>query len=148
MAVLELMATLATALVAVTLGIRLIGGAVTLRSALTVLVLTPELYAPLRSLGAQYHASADGLAAVERIFELIGSGPGAAVGSDAPPEAWDEVRLERVGMTYPGRAGRSSTGSICRSAEARSWPSSVPADRERPRSPGCSSGSAGRTREG
>ena len=104
-AVLELMATLATALVAVTLGIRLIGGAVTLRSALTVLVLTPELYAPLRSLGAQYHASADGLAAAERIFELIGSGSGAAVGIDAPPEAWDEVRLERVGMTYPGRGG-------------------------------------------
>ena len=103
--VLELMATLATALVAVTLGIRLIGGAVTLRAALTVLVLTPELYAPLRSLGAQYHASADGLAAVERIFALIGSGPGAAAGSDAPPEAWDEVRLERVGMTYPGRGG-------------------------------------------
>jgi ABC-type transport system involved in cytochrome bd biosynthesis fused ATPase/permease subunit len=99
------MATLATALVAVTLGVRLTGGAVTLRSALIVLMLTPELYAPLRALGAQYHASADGLAAVERIFELIGSDPEAAVGSGAPPETWDEVRLVRVGMSYAGRGG-------------------------------------------
>jgi thiol reductant ABC exporter CydD subunit len=104
-AVLELMATLATALVAVTLGIRLIGGGVTLRSALTVLMLTPELYAPLRALGAQYHASADGLAAVERIFELIGSGGRAAAGAGTPPEAWGEVRLEQVTLAYPGRTG-------------------------------------------
>jgi ABC-type multidrug transport system fused ATPase/permease subunit len=74
-AVLDLLATLATALVAVTLGVRLIGGTVTLRDALIVLLLTPELYAPLRAMAAQFHASADGLAAAERILGLIDDGP-------------------------------------------------------------------------
>jgi ABC-type transport system involved in cytochrome bd biosynthesis fused ATPase/permease subunit len=70
-AVLDLAATLATALVAVTLGLRLVDGGVTLRAALTVLLLTPELYVPLRALALQFHASADGLAAAERILDLI-----------------------------------------------------------------------------
>jgi thiol reductant ABC exporter CydD subunit len=101
-AVLELMATIATALVAVTLGIRLIDGEVTLRAALTVLILTPELYAPLRALAAQFHASADGLAAAERILDLIGDPEPATTGT-APPPWWDAVRLE--GVTVAGRAG-------------------------------------------
>ena len=61
-AVLDLAATLGTALVAVTVGVRLIGGGLALRAGLIVLLLTPELYAPLRALGALFHASTDGLA--------------------------------------------------------------------------------------
>jgi thiol reductant ABC exporter CydD subunit len=101
-AVLELMATIGTALVAVTLGIRLIDGGIGLRAALTVLILTPELYAPLRALAAQFHASADGLAAAERILDLIGDPEPAASGTAAPP-SWDAVRLE--GVSVAGRAG-------------------------------------------
>jgi ATP-binding cassette, subfamily C, bacterial CydD len=103
-AVLELMATIATALVAVTLGIRLVEGGVGLEAALVVLLLTPELYAPLRSLAAQYHASADGLAAAERILGLLDAVTPSECGRrDAVPEAWEAIRLESVTVRYPGR---------------------------------------------
>ena len=108
--VLDLLATLATALVAVTLGIRLVDGAVTLRDALIVLLLAPELYAPLRAVAAQFHASADGLAAAERILDLIDDEPGpASAGAAAiadrrlPVPDWDVLRLERVTILRPGR---------------------------------------------
>src|SRR6185312_3690631 len=64
--VLELAATLGVALVAVTVGVRLVDGGIGLEAALTVLILAPELYLPLRQLGMQFHASADGLAVAER----------------------------------------------------------------------------------
>ena len=63
-AVLELAATLGIALVAVVVGVRLVEGGLGFEAGLTVLVLAPELYLPLRNLAAQYHASADGLAVV------------------------------------------------------------------------------------
>ena len=69
-AVLELAATLGIALVAVTIGVRLVDGDIGFEAGLTVLLLAPELYLPLRSVAAQYHASADGLAVGERLLEL------------------------------------------------------------------------------
>ena len=69
--VLDLAATLSTALVAVALGVRLVGGTIGLRPALTVLLLVPELYAPIRMVGTLFHASTDGLAAVERILDSL-----------------------------------------------------------------------------
>ena len=69
-AVLELAATLAIALVAVVVGVRLAEGGIGFEPALTILVLTPELYLPLRNLSAQFHASADGAAVAERLLEL------------------------------------------------------------------------------
>jgi len=105
-AVLDLLATLATALVAVELGLRLIGGGVTLRAALIVLLLTPELYAPLRTLGAQFHASADGVAAAGRIIDLIEEGADERpLHAAAPPQSWSVVRLEGVGLEYASRSG-------------------------------------------
>jgi thiol reductant ABC exporter CydD subunit len=105
-AVLDLLATIATALVAVTLGVRLIGGGVSLRAALTVLLLTPELYAPLRALAAQFHASADGLAAAERILGLLEGASAPRSGAvEPPPAAWRAVRLEGVTLANQGRAG-------------------------------------------
>ena len=75
--VLELAATLGVALVAVTVGVRLVDGGLGLQAGLTVLVLAPELYLPLRQLGAQFHASADGLAVAERMLALArGAGRG------------------------------------------------------------------------
>jgi thiol reductant ABC exporter CydD subunit len=102
-AVLELMATLATALVAVALGLRLIGGGVTFRAALTVLLLTPELYAPLRALGAQFHASADGVAAAERILDLIEGDADPPARGSVPVPTWEVIRLEGITLANPGR---------------------------------------------
>jgi ATP-binding cassette subfamily C protein CydD len=103
--VLELAATLGVALVAVTLGVRLVGGGIGLQAAMTVLVLAPELYLPLRQLGTQFHASADGLAVAERILELIDEAPAIdAGGVRIPPSpATAVVRLERVSFSYPSR---------------------------------------------
>jgi thiol reductant ABC exporter CydD subunit len=104
--VLELAATLGVALVAVTVGVRLVGGGLGLQAGLTVLVLAPELYLPLRRLGAEYHASADGLAVADRILGLLESPP--AVRDEgtlaAPDPAVEVVRFERVSFSYPGRS--------------------------------------------
>jgi ATP-binding cassette subfamily C protein CydD len=105
--VLELAATLGVALVAVTVGVRLVGGGLGLQAGLTVLVLAPELYLPLRQLGAQFHASADGIAVAERILALA-EAP-AEVGSAgtllATSPAVASVRFERVSFGYPSRPG-------------------------------------------
>ena len=70
-AVLEFVATLSVALVAVSTGLRLVSGSLDLHTGLVVLVLAPEAYLPLRQVGAQFHASADGLAAAERVFAVL-----------------------------------------------------------------------------
>lgn len=104
--VLELAATVGVALVAVTAGVRLVGGSLGLQAGMTVIVLAPELYLPFRRLGAEYHASADGLAVAERMFALLDA-PGAAArgGTHRPPNpAVVPVRLERVSFSYPARA--------------------------------------------
>jgi ATP-binding cassette, subfamily C, bacterial CydD len=103
-AVLDLAAVVGTALVAVTLGVRLDDGGVGLEPALIVLMLTPELYAPLRGLGAQFHASADGLAAAERMLAQIDATPTPAQRGTALPEiARFGVSLESVTFAYPAR---------------------------------------------
>ncbi len=105
-AVLDLAATLATALVAVALGVRLVSGNVGFEAALTVLLLTPELYAPIRAVGARFHDAADGLAAAGRILDLIGDATAAAPAAPtraAPAPSGCAVRLEQVAFTYPSR---------------------------------------------
>ena len=99
---LELAASLGTAVVAVELGIRLVDGNIGLSIALAILVLTPEVYAPLRNASAQFHASADGLAATARIFELIDLEPTAPERTLPVPERGALV-LEGVSAEYPGR---------------------------------------------
>jgi thiol reductant ABC exporter CydD subunit len=102
--VLELAATLGVALVAVTVGVRLVDGSIPFETALAVLVLAPELYAPLRNLAAQYHASADGLAVTGRLLELIDAPPLVADGpSPAPGARGAAIRLEGVAYSYPSR---------------------------------------------
>ena len=103
--VLELAATLGVALVAVTVGVRLAGGSLGLEAGLTVLVLAPELYLPLRRLGAEYHACADGLAVASRMFELLDATPATGPGGRRvpPSPAGAPVRFERVSFSYPSR---------------------------------------------
>src|SRR4051794_13762638 len=103
-AVLELAATLGIALVAVTVGVRLVDGGIAFEPALTVLVLAPELYLPLRNLGAQFHASADGVAIAGRLLDLVEAPPAVATGTAAPPDPGEAiVRLEAVSFAYAER---------------------------------------------
>ena len=105
--VLELAATLGVALVAVATGLRLVSGSLGLQAGLTVLILAPELYLPFRRLGAEYHASADGLAVAERMFELLDAPSAVPSGGRrlAPSPALAAVRFEAVSFSYPGREG-------------------------------------------
>ena len=61
------MATLSVALVAVTVGVRLAAGGLDLHTALVVLLLAPEAYWPLRRVGAEFHAAAEGVATFEKV---------------------------------------------------------------------------------
>ncbi|RDG38122.1 thiol reductant ABC exporter subunit CydD [Streptomyces corynorhini] len=98
---LELLATLSVALVAVGIGMRLVHGELDLYTGLVVLVLAPEAYLPIRQVGAQYHAAAEGLSAAEEIFTVLETRPPTG-GTDRVPAA---LRLELTGVTvrHPGR---------------------------------------------
>ncbi|MFD5743810.1 thiol reductant ABC exporter subunit CydD [Streptomyces massasporeus] len=98
---LELLATISVALVAVTIGMRLVHGEMDLYIGLVILVLAPEAYLPLRQVGAQYHAAAEGLAAAEEVFEVLET-PVPASGSAAVPEG--ALSFEDVSVRYPGRS--------------------------------------------
>ncbi len=98
---LELLATLSVALVAVTIGMRLVHGDMDLYIGLVVLVLAPEAYLPLRQVGAQYHAAAEGLSAAEEIFSVLET-PVPASGSTEVPS--DALVFEGVTVRYPGRS--------------------------------------------
>lgn len=85
--VLELVATLSVALVAVTVGLRLASGSVDFRVALTVLLLAPEAYWPLRRVGAEFHAAAEGTAALAEADALLGRAAAKPLGSQRPARA-------------------------------------------------------------
>ncbi|MET8618312.1 thiol reductant ABC exporter subunit CydD [Streptomyces albidoflavus] len=97
---LELLATLSVALVAVTIGMRLVHGDMNLYTGLVILVLAPEAYLPLRQVGAQYHAAAEGLAAAEEVFAVLET-PVPHTGAQAPPAG--ALAFEGVTVRYPGR---------------------------------------------
>jgi thiol reductant ABC exporter CydD subunit len=103
--VLELAATIGVALVAVTVGVRLVDGGLSLQAGLTVLVLAPELYLPIRNVAAQFHASADGAAVAGRLLDLVEEPAGGAAPPRRPvPDLQTAtIRLEQVSFTYPGR---------------------------------------------
>ena len=73
--VLELLASLSVALVAVGIGLRLVNGTLDLRTGLLVLILAPEAYLPLRRLGTEYHAAAEGVAAAEAVATILDTQP-------------------------------------------------------------------------
>jgi thiol reductant ABC exporter CydD subunit len=102
--VLELFSTLSVALVAVGIGLRLVDGGLDLRTGLFVLVLAPEAYLPLRQLGAQFHASEEGLAAAEAAFAIIDAPlPPAGADTDVPDLSDGELRVEGVSIKRPDR---------------------------------------------
>jgi len=81
--VLELLAALAVALVAVPIGLRLLAGGLDLYTALLVLFLVPEAFLPLRTAGARFHASVEGLTALDQAFTTLADPPPAARGTPA-----------------------------------------------------------------
>ena len=102
---LEMLATISTALVAVQIGLRLLYGRMSFEAALFVLLLAPEFYQPLRQLGARFHAGMAGVAAAQRIFDILGGGaaaPTAPVPSHpaAAPAGPPAIRFEQVHYTY------------------------------------------------
>ena len=103
--VLELAATLGVALVAVVVGVRLDDGGLTLQAGLVVLVLAPELYLPLRQLGASFHTSADGLAVADAVLALLDETPERRRRREriAPSPSEAPVRLQDVTFAYPAR---------------------------------------------
>jgi thiol reductant ABC exporter CydD subunit len=103
--ILELVATVSVALVAVAIGLRLMNGALGLRTALFALVLAPEAYLPLRQLGANYHASAEGMAAAEQVFSVLRSAPAPhGTRTNFPNPAIGGLEVDRLTVTYPGRS--------------------------------------------
>ncbi|MGP3980686.1 thiol reductant ABC exporter subunit CydD [Streptomyces sp. KR80] len=119
---LELLSTLSVALVAVGIGMRLVQGDLDLYTGLVVLILAPEAYLPLRQVGAQYHAAAEGLAAADEVFAVLETqvpAGGATAAPDATPApgregpspavaervpAGSELRVEGLEVRHPGRA--------------------------------------------
>ncbi len=102
-AVLELVATLSVALVAVLVGLRLATGGLDLHTALFVLLLAPEAYWPLRRVGAEFHAAAEGVATFEAVEQLTERTAGAADDAGAVPAPGGHLVLDDVSVRYPGR---------------------------------------------
>jgi len=103
--ILELVATVSVALVAVEVGLRLMAGQLDLRTALFALVLAPEAYLPLRRLGANYHASAEGLTAAEQVFVVLEAPePQRGTRTSFPDPAVAAIDAEDLRVSYPGRS--------------------------------------------
>ncbi|OYN91500.1 thiol reductant ABC exporter subunit CydD [Parenemella sanctibonifatiensis] len=103
--VLELLATLSVALVAVGIGLRVVYGQVELAAALFILILAPEVYLPVRQVGAHYHDSAEGVAAAEEAFEVIEAAEAEPTGvRPAPDLRQHRIRFEAVSFTHPEAA--------------------------------------------
>ena len=114
--VLELSAAVATALVAVEVGLRLLYGHLGYETALLVLLLTPEAFLPLRAVGAQFHASMEGVAAAGRVFEILDTatpgepqaGPAATALRSATRRSADAVhqaQRRHRGLSWPAPPG-------------------------------------------
>ena len=102
---LELLATLSVALVAVGIGLRVVDGTLDLRTALTVLILAPEAYLPLRQVGVHFHASAEGLAASGRVFEILETpAPPSGRRTDVPDPSRVPITFEAVTVHFADRA--------------------------------------------
>ena len=105
---LELIATLSVAVVAVFIGVRLVHGNFDLQTGLLILILAPECYAPLRQIGAAFHATEDGQEARRQVADLIRSPQGARV-ADGPPSSGG-VEVRNLSVTYPDRKAATVRG--------------------------------------
>lgn len=97
--VLELAASLSVALIAVTIGLRLLGGSMELTAGLFVLLLAPEAFLPLRNVGASYHAATEGIEAASNAFEILDAARDGAGARDGDSARGGAVQGEAVADT-------------------------------------------------
>ncbi len=108
--VLELVATLSVAVIAVEIGLRLLAGRVGFEQAFLVLLLAPEVYLPLRRLGTHFHDGLAGVAAAERIFALLTRpAPQLAPQPQREMPRRPALRLEQVSFAYPSSSAEATT---------------------------------------
>lgn len=101
---LELLASLSVALIAVSIGLRLVNGTFTLQAGLAILILAPEVYLPLRMVGANFHAAAEGLGAAEQVFEVLETDePTSGTRTDVPNPATHAIGVHGLQVSYEGR---------------------------------------------
>jgi ATP-binding cassette subfamily C protein CydD len=102
---LEMLATLSVAIVAVEVGLRLLNGGIDFQPALFLLVVAPEFYIPLRTLGARFHNSTAGSAAAGRIYQILATPPAVSTGARVLPlpvsVAPEVIRFSDVTVHYP-----------------------------------------------
>ena len=112
---LELVATLSVALLAVTIGLRLLNGSISLSSGLLILIIAPEVYWPIRQVASYFHAASDGLEAFNKIYKILekSEGLGNIEISEVLGITWSQLTVN-----YPNRnqviipSGQLNTGEI------------------------------------
>ena len=112
---LELVATLSVALLAVTIGLRLVNGSISLSSGLLILIIAPEVYWPIRQVASYFHAASDGLEAFNKIYKILekSEGLGNIEISEVLGITWSQLTVN-----YPNRnqviipSGQLNTGEI------------------------------------
>ncbi|MDR1394138.1 MAG: thiol reductant ABC exporter subunit CydD [Bifidobacteriaceae bacterium] len=109
-AALELIATLSVALVAVSVGLRLQAGNMDLVSGLAIIMIAPEIYLPLRNVGAHFHASANGVAASSLAFDILAIEPPADGSVPAPDLSQASIEFHDVSVRAAGRAYDAPAG--------------------------------------
>lgn len=102
-AILEFIASLSVALVAVVVGMRLVFGGVDLVTALAAIMLAPEVLMPLRQVGTHFHASTNGIAAADAAFEILDTPVDQPGSVPAPDLRENPLRLHAVSVRPPGR---------------------------------------------
>ena len=112
--VLEFLTTLSVALVAVEVGMRLVFGNISLFHGLAVIMLAPEVFEPLRQVGAQFHASANGVTASKAAFDIIEEAEAvASPGTDACPDmARTDIVLDGLGVRARGAWAPAPTSGV------------------------------------
>ena len=97
---LELIATLSVALLAVSIGLRLVSGSLSLSVGLFILIISPEVYWPIRQVAGYFHAAADGIAAFNQIYAILDKNEvvGSVEISDISAISWSSITIE-----YPDR---------------------------------------------
>ncbi|MFF7453605.1 thiol reductant ABC exporter subunit CydD [Kitasatospora sp. NPDC008115] len=108
---LELLSTLSVALVAVSIGFRLVNGSLDLETGLLILILAPEVYFPIRQVGALYHSSVEGLTAADRIFEVLQTPLPAAGTVPAPALAGAVVEADGLTVRFADRTAPALDGA-------------------------------------
>ncbi|MEV7772954.1 thiol reductant ABC exporter subunit CydD [Kitasatospora sp. NPDC086791] len=108
---LELLSTLSVALVAVTVGFRLVDGTLDLETGLLILVLAPEVYVPIRQVGALYHSSVEGLTAADELFRVLETPLPAAGTVPAPALAGALIEADGLVVRHPGRTEPALDGA-------------------------------------